>query len=270
MIKMEEIISTIFIKELIPPLLIIAGGILAYLLGSKVIKRIFKINIIRTDRRKNKTLYTLSTNVYKYFIILVCGLMLLDEIGFDTKTLVASLGVVGVVAGLAMQDTLKDFVSGIFILTEDQYKVGDTVKISGFMGEVIYLGMKTTKIQAYTGEVKIISNRTIDSVINYSLDFSLGIVDLLISYNEDIDKVTSYIEEISQEISKKLEDIVSPVELWGVDGLEDSGMRFRVVVKCVPMKHYAVQRQIRKYMKTELEKRGINIEYPHMVIENAK
>ena len=184
MIKFEDIISTIFVKELIPPLFIIGGGIIAYILGSKLIKRVFRINIIKTDRRKTKTLATLTTNVFKYFIILVCALMLLDQLGFDTKTLVASLGVVGVVAGLAMQDTLKDFVAGVFILTEDQYKVGDTVKISGFMGEVIYLGMKTTKIQAYTGEIKIISNRTIDSVINYSLDFSLAIVDLLVSYKQ--------------------------------------------------------------------------------------
>ncbi len=270
MIKFEDIISTIFVKELIPPLFIIGGGIIAYILGSKLIKRVFRINIIKTDRRKTKTLATLTTNVFKYFIILVCALMLLDQLGFDTKTLVASLGVVGVVAGLAMQDTLKDFVAGVFILTEDQYKVGDTVKISGFMGEVIYLGMKTTKIQAYTGEVKIISNRTIDSVINYSLDFSLAIVDLLVSYKEDIDKVTTYIEEINQELSNKLNDTIAPLELWGVDGLEDSGVRFRVVVKCLPMKHYAVQREMRKVLKNELEKRGIKITYPHMVIENEK
>lgn len=270
MIKLEDIISTIFVKELIPPLFIIGGGIIAYILGSKLIKRVFRINIIKTDRRKTKTLSTLTTNVFKYFIILVCALMLLDQLGFDTKTLVASLGVVGVVAGLAMQDTLKDFVSGVFILTEDQYKVGDTVKISGFMGEVIYLGMKTTKIQAYTGEVKIISNRTIDSVINYSLDFSLAIVDLLVSYKEDINKVTTYIEEINQELSNKLNDTIAPLELWGVDGLEDSGVRFRIVVKCLPMKHYAVQREMRKVFKNELEKRGIEITYPHMVIENEK
>ena len=270
MIKLEDIISTIFVKELIPPLFIILGGVVAYFVGSKLIKRIFRINIIKTDRRKTKTLATLTTNVFKYFIILVCGLMLLDQLGFDTKTLVASLGVVGVVVGLAMQDTLKDFVSGIFILTEDQYKVGDTVQISGFMGEVIYLGMKTTKIQAYTGEVKIISNRTIDSVINYSLDFSLAVVDILVSYKENIEQVTSYIEEINSDLSNELVDTIAPVELWGIDGLEDSGVRFRVAVKCLPMKHYSVQREMRKVYKNRLEKKGIKIAYPHMVIENEK
>lgn len=265
--QFEQILAFLLSKEVIRPLFIILGSVLVYMIVSRVIRRMFRINFIHMNVRKNKTMCTLTVNVFKYFVILVCALMLLDEFGVDTKTLVASLGVVGVVAGLAMQDTLKDFVSGIFILTDDQYKVGDTVTIDGFMGEVITLGMKTTKIRAYTGEVKMISNRTITSVINHSLDYSLALVDFKVAYEYDIDNVTEIVSEVCSQLSTTLEKLKGEVELWGVTSL-DNGVEYRIAAKTVPMEHYAIERKIRAVVKTELENKGIELQYPHRVVTN--
>ena len=95
--------------------------------------------------------------------------MILDIFGIDTKTLIASLGVVGLVAGLAVQDTLKDFVAGMSIILENQYRVGDTITIKGFRGEVISLGIKSTRLRSLTGEIMIVPNHLIEEVINHSL-----------------------------------------------------------------------------------------------------
>ena len=96
---------------------------------------------------------------------------------------------IGVVVGLAFQDLIKAFIAGITIVLEGQYRVGDIIEIAGFKGEVIYLGLKSTKIKANTGEIKIISNHLVADVINYSLSDSLAIVDIDIAYESNLEKV---------------------------------------------------------------------------------
>src|SRR5699024_1893706 len=107
-----------------------------------------------------------------------------------------SLGVVGVVVGLALQDILKDFIAGFTIMLENQYTVGDTVTIGTFKGEVISLSLKTTKLKAYTGEVNIIANRNVIEVINHSIENSLAVVNVSVDYSEDIEKVEKVLNEL--------------------------------------------------------------------------
>ncbi len=163
------ILKKIFIKEVVAPFLIIVGSIVIYQIANKIINNIFKIKIKNVDSKKQNTLRTMVKNIVKYFIIIIASLMILDVFGIDTKTLVASFGIVGLVVGLALQSIIKDFLSGMTIIFENQYSVGDIVTITGFKGEVIELGMKTTKIKSENGDVKIIPNGNINEVINHSL-----------------------------------------------------------------------------------------------------
>ena len=130
--------------------------------------------------------------------------MILDIFGVDTATLIASLGVVGLVAGLAIQDTLKDFVAGISIILENQYRVGDTITVKGFRGEVINLGIKTTHIRAYTGEVMIIANHLIEEVINHSVEKSLAVIDIPVSYDTNIFLVPLFFDQFIKGVSELL------------------------------------------------------------------
>ena len=161
---MKKFLDLILIKEIVGPILIVLVSILLYLIVKNVIN-------------------SLINNLVKYFIIIIDVVMILDIFGIDTKTLIASLGVVGIVAGLAVQDTLKDFVAGMTIILENQYRVVDTVTIKGFRGEVIDLGIKSTKIRSLTGEVMIVPNHLIEEVINHSLEKSVAIVDIPLSYD---------------------------------------------------------------------------------------
>lgn len=265
----KDVIDTILSREIIGPIVVIVVSILLYGFLKRIIKKMFRINLARIDVNKNKTMAGLVCNIVKYLIIIVDVLIILSLFGVDTKAIIASLGVVGVVIGLAVQDILKDFISGIFILSEDQYQVGDTVKISNFKGEVTSLGLKTTRIKAYTGEVMIINNRNINEVINYSKENSLAVIDINTEYSALTSEIEKVINNLCQRLSKELPNLVGKVELIGITNLGDDGVVFRVTALTKPMCHYEVERLIRKAIKDEFAKNNINIPYHQMVIHNG-
>lgn len=265
----REFLDQILSKEIIGPVIVVAGSILLYGILKRIIKRMFHLNLVGIDIRKNKTVVGLVCNVMKYLLIVIDILVVLAIYGVDTKGIIASLGIVGVVVGLAIQDTLKDFFSGIFILSEDQYRVGDWIQIGDFKGEVVHLGLKTTRVKAYTGEIKMISNRNITEVINYSKDDSLAIVDVTTNYNESTEKIEQVLTELCKRLSRELPNLHGKVELLGITSLGEDGVNFRITVATEPMKHYGVERLIRKEIKEEFVKHNINIPYRQMVIHNG-
>ena len=265
---MEEFFDKILIKEVVGPILIILISTLVYLILKSLVNNVFKIKNKYVDKRKSKTINSLINNLIKYFIIVVDIVMILDIFGIDTKTLIASLGVVGLVAGLAVQDTLKDFVAGICIILENQYRVGDTITVKGFRGEVIDLGIKSTKIKAYTGEVMIIPNHLIEEVINHSMDKSVAIIDIPISYDTYLDKLDTVLKNLFKDIN--IDGMKSDISILGLESYADSSIVYRVIVDTEPMKHYQVQRDLRKAIKKVLDKNKIEIPFPQVVIHNGK
>lgn len=263
---MNDILDKILVKEVIGPILIVLVSILIYLIIKGVINNLFKIRNKYIDARKSRTINGLINNLIKYFIVIIDIVMILDIFGVDTKTLIASLGVVGFVVGLAVQDTLKDFVAGISIILENQYRVGDTITIKGFRGEVISLGIKSTKLKAYTGEVMIIPNHLIEQVINHSLDKSLAIVDIPVSYSTDINKLENVLNKLFDKLNGSIDGITSSIKLLGLESYDDSSISYRIVVDTIPMKHYQVERELKKAIKVELDKNGIEIPFPQVVV----
>ena len=265
-----DIFKSLFVNEVIYTILIILFSFLIYLLVKAFTKKVFNVRAKKIDIKKKKTVCSLIINVEKYFIMIVAFLMILSVYGVNTATLVTSLGIVGLAAGLAVQDILKDFISGISIIFEDQYCVGDTVTINGFKGEVIALGMKTTKVKAYTGEVLIVPNHLIEQVINHSVDKSLAIVDIDVSYDADLNKVEKVLETLCKKLSSELENLKGEVQLLGIDELGSSSIKYRLVVETLPMENYKIERQIKKQLKLCLDKNNIEIPYTQVVIHNAK
>ena len=255
-------------KEFIAPILIIAFSILIYGVISRVVKRVFRIRSKRINEKRQKTFVGLVNNVIKYFIVLVALMMILEVYGIDTKSLVASLGVISLVAGLALQDLLKDIIGGFSILLEDQYSVGDVVTITGFTGTVIALGLKTTKIKAYTGEVKMIANRNISEVINHSLEENNMLIDVSISYDEDVDNVLTFFQELCKELSEEFQ-LPHAAECVGVEELADSSVNFRIVVPAFYADKFTLARKFRKRIKEECDKKGIVIAYPQLVVHHG-
>lgn len=256
--------NVILSKKVLGVVLIIIGFSLVYLIFKKIIKKVLS----SADNRK-KTLISLITNVIKYFLFIVATLMILNIYGVDTTALITSLGVVGLVAGLALQDILKDFLAGIAIIIENQYQIGDIVTINGFKGEILSLGMKTTKLKDYNGDVKFISNGTITEVINHSISSSRAIINLNINYNENINKVEKILNNLFERLNKEIKELKGDIQILGVEDLGESAVVIKIIADTKPMCHYDVERILRKEIKEELDKNNIEIPYNQVVVHNG-
>ncbi len=241
-----------------------------YFIFNRIMKRIFKLKtgIKKLDSKKNKTIISLINNIMKYFLIIVGIITIMSIHGVDTSSLIASLGVASAVIALAFQDTIKDLLAGIFIVLENQYNIGDTIKINNFKGEVVSLGLRTTKLRAFTGEYCFITNRNVDNVINYSVSKSLAVVNVEVSYDSDLNKVEKVLTNLFEKVEKENKNIKGKINIDGVDELGNSGITIRISVETTPLKNYEVERKLRKEIKMEFDKHGIEIPYPQVVIHN--
>ncbi len=257
-------------KEIIETIIVILISIAIYMTLKNIISKTFLKKAKKKSDKKALTTITVSTNVIKYLLIVATFLMILDIWGVDTKALLTSLGVVSVIVGLALQDLLKDIIAGTAILTEDQFQVGDNIKIGDFRGDVISLGLKTTKIRAYTGEVKIISNRNITEVINYSLKSSKSVVDIPTSYEDDIDKIREAIENVCQKLTKEKDYIIGEAQILGVEELADSSVNFRVTATTKPTYDIPFKRALLEEIVREFKRQNLTIPYPQVEVNYEK
>lgn len=256
------------------PIVDIAIGIIAYGILKRVINHIFSRKMEKFSKRssnykKTQTLRVLILNIGKCIVAIIVILAILNVYGVNTASILAGLGLVGAVVGLAFQDVLKDFIAGITIILENQYAIGDNVEISGFRGDVIYLGLKTTKIKHYQGAVKILANRNITEVINYSMEPSLAIVEVSVSYEENLDKVEKVLNELAAEMSKNLEKITDKVEVLGITNLSSSSIVYRITVPTISVENFSIERKMRKMIKERFDENKIKIPYTQIEVHHG-
>lgn len=267
---MKEFQEIVLVKEVVQPVLIILISFIIYRLIAKILKNISKRPTKKMNRKKRNTLIMAARNFMKWSIVVIDIIMILNVYGINTKAILASLSVIGAVVGLAMQDLLKDIITGLSILFEDQFRVGDWIQVSGFKGEVIALGLKTTKIRAYEGQVKIISNRLLTEVINFNMENSLAIVDVAVSYDSDLRKVERVLSALCIDEQEKIPSLKGKIELLGVQELANSGIVYRIVANCKSMEQFGVERQLRKAIKVAFDKHNITIPYPQVVVHDER
>lgn len=250
-------------KEIIVPICIIIGAIVLITIINNIIKKIFTKN---KNYKKQETIFKLIGNIIKYLIIIIAIMMILEIYGIDTKSLIASFGIIGLVAGLALQDMIKDLIAGITIVFEDSYNVGDYVTINNFTGTITQLGVKSTRIKGDLGEVKIINNGSITEITNYSINDLSVIVDVDVDYKSDLKKVNEVLTKFCKNV--KLPDITEEVKLLGIQELKENAITFRLMAKTRIETQYKVKRELNMLIKLELDKNNINISYPNMVVIN--
>lgn len=252
------------------PIIYIVGGMLFYYIVTRMITGVSKFDVKHSkgiDKRKN-TVIVLVKSIIKYVVFVIVVIMILGVYGVNTTSLIASLGIVTAIIGLAFQDTIKDFLAGVFLIFDNAYAVGDTVKINGFTGEVISLGLKNTKIKAYTGEVMTLSNSSFTEVINYNLNHSKVVVNIPVHYDMNIDKLEKILNEIKEVIEEE-KDVYS-MTLLGIDKFDNSCMRYAVIIECVAMTHYGIKRKLLGLVKKRFDKEKITIPYDRIDIRLEK
>ena len=203
-------------------------------------------------------------------VISINILAILSVFGVNVKSILAGLGIGTAIIGLAFQDLAKDIIAGIFIITEEQYELGDTIEIDGFMGEVIFIGLKTTRIRDYKGAVKIISNRNMDKIINYSQNNSTAIVDVDVSYDHSPQEVEAVLNSMFQKLDGQIESAVGPLKIVGINELSSSSVVYRISVEVEPMKHFEVERFLKRELKIAFDEANIKIPYPQVEVHNGK
>lgn len=259
--------NPIIIKQLGISLLIVVGSFVVYYLLSKVIKQ-FKFHGM--NDRKRETFISVVDNILKYVLVVVALFLILDSFNVDANTLLASIGVIGVVIGVAIQDVIKAFLAGFFIIFDDQYNVGDIVTINGFKGEVIALGLKTTKIQSEIGDIKSISNNNVTEVINHTLSDNLAIVDIKVTYENDLKLVEELLKQFCEQSIKKIKNVEKEVKLLSYNNYYEYGVEFRLVAKVKPLKIEEVSREIRKEITNLLKEKNIKFGYLQVISNERK
>lgn len=255
---MDKFINVITSEKFYLPAIYILLGIILNAIVSKIIYSITSRGNNGKDRRK-LTIINLGKSIFKYLILVFVVLGILDIYGVDTTSIIASLGVFAAVIGLAFQDIIKDFLAGVTIIFDNKYAVGDTVEINGFTGTVISLGLRTTKIKAFTGEVKCIGNSSFSEVTNYNLAAADLFLKLNVAYDTDIDKLEKVLESLRSEILKM--ENVNDYVLLGVDALGDSSIVYLIDVKCKAMTGAGIKRKVLRLVKDTFDKEGISIPY---------
>lgn len=222
--------------------------------------------IVRISERREATIKKLIKNVVAYVVYFTAILMILQVFTINIAALLAGAGVAGLAIGFGAQNLVRDVISGFFIVFEDQFSVGDYVNVSGVEGTVEEIGLRTTKVLSWTGEINVIPNGNITQVVNYSVHNGLAVVDINIPYEADVFRAEKVIEEIIATLPDKYEEIISVPTIIGVQTLESSYFVIRVTAETLPASQWAGARMIRREVKQGLYNAGIEIPSPRVVV----
>lgn len=265
----EKILNIICKPKIYVPVLSIVFGYIIYIIIKSGLNRVLKHGRTSYEAKKIKTAVDLCSNIVKIIIIVVVGIIILEVYGFDTKSIITGLGVFSAVLGLAVQDSIKDFIAGMTIILENYYIVGDIVKFGDFVGEVKELGFKSTKIKNADGDVLIIANRNVNQIINLSQSKSTVFLKLDVAYEEKVERV----EEVIGKLIEELENIQfvekKSVQYLGIDSLNDSSVKYMIKIDCLRDKQWQVKRDALRVVKIIFDKENIKIPYPQIEVHNG-
>lgn len=265
----EKIFAIFMTKKILGSLIVIVVAYIIIKIFNGLISRLLVTGKNQYEIKRRTTIVKLFQSFFRYVTIIISSLIILDFYGVNTKSLVASIGAVGVVIGLALQDTVKDLISGISLILENYLAVGDIVTYEDFTGEVIELGLRTTKIKKASGEVLIIANRNIDTLINSSQKKANLMLEIPTAYEEPADKVEKVLKELLNKAIK--ENLIFPdSEYLGIAELGNSSVKYLINVHCDQTNRYTIKREMLKRIKNTYEKNNIKIPYDQIEVHNGK
>ena len=219
-----------------------------------------------SSNKRGKTISTLVTSFIKYLIAIIAILLILSAFGVDTKTLLASAGILGLVIGLGAQSLISDIIAGVFIVFEGEFEVGDIVVIDEWRGTVAEIGIRTTKIIDYGGNIKIVNNSQIQTIINQTKELSMAKAEISIEYGKSIPEVEQVIMNNLDNIKSKIPEIVEGPYYKGVNALSASSVDLLFLAQCKEEDLYSVQRALNRELKILFDENGIGIPFPQITI----
>jgi len=251
-------------------LVIIIGGIIVYKIFKKFSLHLIEIITKKTHpgrdgkalEKRTQTLIQVFLMAGKIVIILVVALMILPEFGINIGALLAGIGILGLAIGFGSQSLVKDIVSGLFILIEDQYRVGDWVNIDGTEGKVEDINLRRTTLRGLDGVQHFIIHSTIRKVSNLSKGFSRVDMNIALGYEVSLDRAIEIINKTGKALAQDTQFralVVKPPEVLGVESIEGGKVSLRILGDTKPGKQWEVARELRKRIKEALTKEEITM-----------
>jgi len=228
-------------------------------------------DLATTTRRvqRAKTMGDLLKSVVTGVLVAIVGTMILSEVGVDIAPIIASAGIIGIALGFGAQSLVKDFLSGIFMIVEDQFGVGDVVDVGEAVGTVEAVSLRVTRVRDVNGTVWYVPNGEILRVGNMSQNWARAVVDVSVGYGEDLVRVKRVLADVAKGMWEDEEFrgvIIEEPEVTGVEMLAAGSVNLRVMVKTAPMEQWAVARELRQRIKARFDHEGIEIPYAQRVI----
>ena len=218
---------------------------------------------------RSKTIVKLISNFIKYLVVVIAAFLVLGVWGVNPTALLASAGILSLIIGLGAQSLISDIIAGMFIVFEDEFRVGDIVIIDGWRGTVDEIGIRSTKVIDWQGNIKIINNSGIATIINQSKELSVTTCVISIGYDESIPRVELIIKNNIERIRAAIPEIVEGPYYKGVDSLSESCINLLFVATVLESDYYVVQRALNRELKMLFDENDISIPFPQVTVSYA-
>ncbi len=276
--------KTLFDAEKVMKWLLTSGlKIVFIIVGAYVIIRLLRFSIHRLNRffedddpttrsereKRADTLTKILNNVMTLVVWAFAAMMVLKELGVDIGPILAGAGIAGLAIGFGAQSLVKDFLNGVFIVVENEFRVGDVVSIGGVSGLVEKISLRTTVLRDLEGKVYVVPNGQITTVTNMTKEWSRFLLDVGVAYKEDVDYVMEVLGQVGDELQKdeKFAPLITePLQILGVDSFGESAVNIRVMFTTQPLQQWTIGREFRRKIKKRFDELGIEIPFPHRTV----
>jgi small conductance mechanosensitive channel len=257
--------------------IVIVLGLVGYLITKRIVPRLIRKTIVlrmkekpeTTIKKRSKTISYVITNTIAVVIGIIVLFTILAELGVNIAPALASLGIVGLAVSFGAQGLIKDVINGLFILVEDQYGIGDVVRVANITGLVEEVNLRRTVLRDLDGAVHYIPNGEIGVASNLTKEYSRVNMNVGVGYGEDIDKVIAVINQVCESLVNETEwkrKIIKTPQVLRVDALGDSAVEIKIVGDTRPSMQWEVMGELRRRIKIAFDKEGIEIPWPHMKV----
>ena len=238
---------------------------LAYL----VIRLILKLIGKASDRAKTVT--GLIAGVLKYVAVIAAIVWALSILGVNTAAVLAGVGILGLILGFGAQSLIEDIITGIFIIFEGQYNIGDIIILDEFRGTVRDIGVRTTVIEDAGGNLKVVNNSDIRNFQNRSKNPSVAICEVAVAYETDLLKLRELLEaELPKMLDKHPDLYLAAPKYLGVDALADSGVTLKIAVSCTEANVFGARRMLTQDVRMLFMEKGVEIPFPQVVVHKGE
>ncbi len=239
----------------------------------KIAVRPDKFSSPEAEEKRENTLTQIFLTTSQISLLLIVSLMILQEFGVEIAPILAAAGIVGLAFGFGGQYLIRDIISGLFIILENQYRIGDIVSFDNASGEVIEISLRKTTLRDLDGTVHHIPHGEIKKVSNLSKDYSRVNLDVGVSYNSNLEHVITVINQVGNELANDplwKENIILTPQFMRVNDFADSSIMLKILGETLPSKQWEVTGELRKRLKVAFDKEGIEIPFPQLVLHQPK